>query len=51
MHYTYKTWDNHSALLDPKTKALVSLVGSLQLLAADIELAILDRVVTNGAIA
>lgn len=42
--YTYGHWDGHSALLDPVTKKLVALVGSLKLLAADIELAILDKV-------
>eukprot|EP01052_Picozoa_sp_SAG31_P033612 SAG31_NODE_3822_length_3852_cov_2.137490_2_plen_255_part_00 len=42
--YTYGHWDGHSALLDPVTKTLVALVGSLKLLSADIELAILDKV-------
>ena len=49
VEYTFDHWDGHSALLDPKTKRVVALVGSLQLLAQDIELAILNKVVAKGA--
>ena len=42
-------WDSHSALLDPKTKHIVALVGSLQLLGAEIELAILDQLKVHNA--
>ena len=42
-------WDSHSAVLDPKTKHIVALVGSLQLLGAEIELAILDQIKVHNA--
>ena len=47
--YTYHQWDSHSALLDPKTKRILALVGSLQLLGAEIELAILEQVASHNA--
>lgn len=48
IHYTFGTWDNYSALLNPQTKAVDALVGSLQLLNGDIELAILDKIRAKG---
>lgn len=48
--YTYNIWDNHSAVLDPVSKAITRLPGNLKLLSREWELGMMDDIKRRGGV-
>jgi hypothetical protein len=42
--YTFNQWDNHSAVIDPITKAVTALPGNIKLLSHEWELAMMNDI-------
>ena len=42
--YTFNQWDNHSAVIDPITKAATALPGNIKLLSHEWELAMMNDI-------